>query len=95
MGCWVKCDTLGELDAGFRGEMTMSQDMEKLMSDLYTGIIPTAWQVRPFAFPSLRPLGHGWVILSERITQLSEWSTSPMETPDVHGFLVCLTHNAF
>ena len=23
--------TLGELDAGFRGEMTMSQDMEKLM----------------------------------------------------------------
>ena len=73
--------TLGELDAGFRGEMTMSQDMEKLMTDLYSGVIPTAWQVRPFAFPSLRPLGSWLNNLSERISQLSEWSTSPMETP--------------
>ena len=73
--------TLGELDAGFRGEMTMSQDMEKLMTDLYSGIIPTAWQVRPFAFPSLRPLGSWLNNLTERISQLSEWSTSPMETP--------------
>ena len=73
--------TLGELDAGFRGEMTMSQDMEKLMTDLYSGIIPTAWQVRPFAYPSLRPLGSWLNNLTERISQLSEWATSPMETP--------------
>ena len=73
--------TLEELGAGFRGEMTMSSDMEKLMTDLCSFNIPKAWQVRPFAFASLRALPSWLTNLIQRVTQLSEWSVSPMDPP--------------
>lgn len=47
--------SLAELDLGLRGDLTMSEPMEKLMQALASDTVPMSW--RNLAYPSLRPLG--------------------------------------
>lgn len=47
--------SLAELDLGLRGDLTMSEPMEKLMRALAADTVPMSW--RNLAYPSLRPLG--------------------------------------
>ena len=47
--------SLAELDLGLRGDLTMSEPMERLMHALAADSVPASW--RNLAYPSLRPLG--------------------------------------
>jgi dynein heavy chain len=47
--------SLGELDLGLKGDLTMSEPMERLMHSLANDVVPGSW--RNLAYPSLRPLG--------------------------------------
>ena len=65
--------SLAELDLGLKGDLTMSESMEKLLSALATDSIPKTWAA--LAYPSLRPLASWLLNLNSRITQLIEWTT--------------------
>ena len=71
--------SLIELDLGFRGMLTMSERMEDLASSLYLDRVPKRWET--LAYPSLRTLGTWFIDLQSRMTQLSEWSGNPGESP--------------
>ena len=75
--------TLEELNLGFQGEMTMSKDMETLMSELASNVVPEIWRQKPYDFPSLRPLGSWLSNLRQRIDQLQDWTLNPLEIPRV------------
>jgi len=64
--------SLAELDLGLKGDLTISEAMEKLMSALYDDKVPFVWEKR--AYPSLRPLGSWLQNLLERIKQLTDWT---------------------
>ena len=51
--------SLGELELGMKGELTMSSKMEELMGALYLDRVPETWA--KLAYASLRPLG-GWLV---------------------------------
>jgi dynein heavy chain len=69
-----------ELDLGLKGDLTISDSMEKLMLALAEDRVPATWEA--MAYPSLRPLG-GWVVnLLDRIKQLQDW-TADMALPKV------------
>lgn len=73
--------SLTELDLGFRGDLTMSDAMEELCSNLFLDRVPKRWEI--LAYPSLRPLS-GWLVnLQARLSQIHEWSGASMETPVV------------
>ncbi|KAK9866454.1 hypothetical protein WJX84_011662 [Apatococcus fuscideae] len=65
--------SLAELDLGLKGDLTMSEPMEKLMFSLASDQVPAVWT--NLAYPSLRPLGSWLVNLMQRVTQLVEWTT--------------------
>eukprot|EP00891_Asterochloris_glomerata_P002883 jgi/Astpho2/2883/Aster-01037 len=64
--------SLAELDLGLKGDLTMSEPMEKLMSALANDTVPASWV--NLAYPSLRPLGSWLLNLLQRVTQLAEWT---------------------
>ena len=75
------CISLCDLDLGFKGDLTMTVAMEELQNSLYVDAVPARW--KKLAFPSCRGLS-GWLTnLSDRITQLSDWVTNPLEIPVV------------
>ncbi|RYG62642.1 hypothetical protein EON64_17480 [archaeon] len=73
--------SLIELDLGFKGDLTVSDQMEELAYSLYMDRVPKAWA--SLAYPSMRALGAWLVDLQNRISQLGEWSSSPQEVPTV------------
>jgi len=72
---------LGELQLGFKGELTMSEQMEQLAEALFEEKLPE-WWVR-LGFPSTRPLRSWLVNLKERCTQLDDWIADPLNIPKV------------
>ncbi|RYY38153.1 hypothetical protein EON62_00615, partial [archaeon] len=73
--------SLGTLRLGFDGKLMMSEDMERLETELALDKVPSAW-VRA-AWPSLRALSSWKHNLQLRVQQLSEWVSNPMEVPKV------------
>lgn len=73
--------SLNELQLGFLGELTMSDQMELLQDSLYLDRVPEAWSKR--AYPSLRPLASWLTNLETRLNQLDEWTQNPTEIPKV------------
>lgn len=72
---------LGELQLGFRGELTMSEQMEQIADALYNETLPIWWV--KLGFPSTRPL-RSWVAnLKERCAQLDDWIADPLNVPKV------------
>ena len=64
--------SLAELDLGLKGDLTMSDPMEKLMMALADGAVYSGWA--KLAYPSLRSLG-SWVNnLERRVEQLAQCS---------------------
>ena len=59
--------SLAELDLGLKGDLTMSEPMEKLMVALANDSVPASWA--NMAYPSLRPLGSWLVNLLQRVTE--------------------------
>ncbi len=72
--------SLAELDLGLKGDLTMSEPMERLMRSLALDTVPASW--RNLAYPSLRPLGSWLQNLLGRVAQLTEW-TADMGVPKV------------
>jgi len=72
--------SLAELDLGLKGDLTMSDPMEKLMNALADGKVAGSWS--KLAYPSLRGLG-SWVMnLLQRVQQLIDW-TADLALPKV------------
>lgn len=76
--------SLVELEMGFRGEVTLTDAMEKLQDCLYYEKIPQSWEAA--AFPSRRSLAPWLANLQQRIAQLQEWSAQAPELPLVLWF---------
>lgn len=64
--------SLAELDLGLKGDLTMTEPMERLMYSLASDAVPASWTL--LAYPSLRPLGSWLVNLLARVQQLVEWT---------------------
>jgi dynein heavy chain len=71
--------SLVELDLGFRGELTVSDQMEDLANALFLDRVPVKWE--KLAYPSMRSLAMWLTDLQARIGQLGDWSANPGETP--------------
>ena len=72
--------SLGELDMGLKGDLSITEAMEALMNALYDDKVPEAWA--KVAYPSLRTLGPWLSNLLERQRQLEAW-TADLATPKV------------
>ena len=72
--------SLAELDLGLKGDLTMSEPMERLMKAMATDAVPASW--RNLAYPSLRPLGSWLQNMLMRTQQLVEW-TAELGVPKV------------
>ena len=64
--------SLAELDLGLKGDLTMTEPMERLMTALASDAVPGSWTL--LAYPSLRPLSSWMVNLLARVAQLAEWT---------------------
>eukprot|EP00753_Platysulcus_tardus_P011842 PLAT3317.22.p1 GENE.PLAT3317.22~~PLAT3317.22.p1 ORF type:complete len:2183 (+),score=1467.98 PLAT3317.22:1402-7950(+) len=73
--------SLSELDSGFNGDLTMSEQMEMLMHDLFLDRVPASWA--RLAYPSQRPLGAWLTDLEQRQEQLRLWTEDPLDIPRV------------
>jgi len=71
-------DSLLTLQQGLKGELTISEQMDQLMTNIYRDKVPGEWAL----YPSLRPLSEWFQDLLLRITQLEEWS-SELQLPKV------------
>mmetsp|Transcript_10755 Transcript_10755/g.40251 ORF Transcript_10755/g.40251 Transcript_10755/m.40251 type:complete len:4525 (-) Transcript_10755:51-13625(-) len=70
--------SLMELQQGLSGALTISEQMDQLLNDLYRDKVPTNWAL----FPSLRGLGEWFQDVLKRIQQLEEWSAE-LQLPKV------------
>jgi dynein heavy chain len=64
---------LEELEKGFKGLLTMSEQMEDLKNALYFQRMPFWWAADKLGFPSTRTLVSWTVNLQERFVQLDDW----------------------
>ncbi|CAK0818714.1 unnamed protein product [Prorocentrum cordatum] len=72
---------LQELQLGFKGELTMSEQMEEIADSLWLEKLPTWWV--KLGFPSTRPLKSWRVNLQDRCVQLEDWTNDPLTIPKV------------
>jgi len=72
--------SLAELDLGLKGDLSISEPMERLMNALFDDRVPDTWAAR--AWPSLRPLASWLVDVLARFKQLDAW-TGDLNTPKV------------
>merc|ERR1719482_1158252 len=72
---------LGELQLGFKGELTMSEQMESMANSLYMEKLPRWWV--QLGFPSTRPLRSWRQNLQDRCVQLDDWIADPLNIPKV------------
>jgi dynein heavy chain len=70
--------SLLELELGLRGDLQMSEGMEKLQSALAEDRVSATWETK--AYPSKRPLGLWFSNFLDRHRQLSDW-TVELGTP--------------
>ncbi|POM80274.1 Dynein heavy chain [Phytophthora palmivora] len=71
--------SLSELELAFRGDVPLTEAMEKLQTFLYYERVPDNWLAA--ACPSRRSLAPWLANLQQRITQLQEWVGSAPELP--------------
>ena len=67
--------SLADLELAFKGELTMTDQMENLMDAVYLDNVPDKWT--KLAFPSTRGLTSWLINLKHRIDQLNVWKEDP------------------
>jgi len=72
--------SLAELDLGLKGDLSISEPMEKLMNSLYDDKVPANWN--GCAWPTMRPLASWLSDVLQRQRQLEAW-TADLQTPKV------------
>lgn len=73
--------SLAEIELAFKGELTMTEAMETLMSSINNNRVPANWA--KLAFPTTRPLGSWLDNLKHRLDQLNTWKEDPTTIPKV------------
>ncbi|RLN89500.1 hypothetical protein BBJ28_00002039 [Nothophytophthora sp. Chile5] len=71
--------SLAELELGFRGDIPLTEAMDRLQMFLYYERVPETWVAA--ACPSRRSLAPWLANLQQRIAQLQEWTASAPELP--------------
>ena len=66
--------SLIEVNLGLKGDLTMNENMERIVLALATDVVPALWA--QLAYPSLRPLSTWLLDLCQRASQLSDWVAS-------------------
>lgn len=75
------CKSLSEIELAFKGELTMSDQMEQLMDSIYLNKVPANWS--KLAFPSTRGLNSWLDNIKQRLEQLNIWKEDPGKIPNV------------
>jgi len=73
--------SLAEIELAFKGELTMTEAMETLMSSINNNRVPANWA--KLAFPTTRPLSSWLDNLKHRLDQLNTWKEDPTTIPKV------------
>lgn len=73
--------SLSELDLAFKGELTMSQNMEMLMDSIFLNKVPASWT--KVGFTSERALSNWLTNLKHRLDQLNLWKEDCTKNPTV------------
>lgn len=68
-------ESLRDVELAFKGELTMTENMETLMNAISFNAIPATWS--KYAFPSNRGLGSWLDNLKHRLDQLNLWKDNP------------------
>jgi dynein heavy chain len=75
----VIVSSLQEIELAFKGELTMTENMETLMKSIFFNAVPASWA--KFAFPSSRGLGSWLDNIKHRLEQLNLWKENPSANP--------------
>jgi len=70
-----------DIQLAFKGELTMSEQMETLMDNISMNRVPAKWSKK--AFPSQRGLGSWLTNIKQRLEQLILWKDDPGRIPKV------------
>jgi len=73
--------SLADIELAFKGELTMTENMEVLMQSIFLNKVPDSWAIH--AFPSTRGLGSWLDNLKHRLEQLNQWKEDPVKIPNV------------
>lgn len=71
----VIVSSLKDVELAFKGELTMTANMETLMEAIFFNQVPATWA--KFAFPSSRGLGSWLDNCKQRLEQLNMWKENP------------------
>jgi len=84
--------SLNELALGFKGELSMSDEMEALLNALALDRVPAKWAK---SYPTKRSLGTWLFDLNARLHQVEEWCGNPMDIPKVTWISGLITPQSF
>ena len=70
---------LAEIELANKGELTMTEQMETLMQDIYINRVPATWV--KLSFQTTRALGYWLDNIKQRLEQLSSWKEDPSKEP--------------
>jgi dynein heavy chain len=73
--------SLAEIDLANKGELTMSEQMEAVMTDIFLNKVPKPWA--KVSFESTRGLGAWLDSIKQRLEQLNAWKEVPDKEPAV------------
>lgn len=73
--------SLKEVELAFKGELTMTENMETLMNSIFFNMVPASWA--KYAFASSRGLALWLDNLKQRLDQLNLWKDNPTSIPNV------------
>jgi len=73
--------SLDEIGLAFKGELTMTENMENLMQAIFLNKVPAPWS--KYGFVSIRSLPLWIENLSHRLLQLNTWKDDPVTIPKV------------
>jgi len=73
--------SLRDIELAFKGELTMTENMEKIMADVNVNKVPALWT--KYGFTSTRGLNSWLTNTKHRCEQLSAWKEDPVKVPHV------------
>lgn len=73
--------SLAEIDLANKGELTMSEQMEAVMNDIFMNRVPKVWA--KVSFESTRNLGAWLDNIKQRLEQLNAWKEVPDKEPAI------------
>jgi dynein heavy chain len=77
--------SLFDIELAFKGELTMTEGMETLMTAIYFNKVPASWG--NIGFTSVRALGSWLDNLRQRLEQLNIWKDDPVSINKTVCFL--------